>query len=132
MKRSPIRKAREAVRVYANGREVCTETAAGKREYARRTAEMAARQGGMCALCGQMMVAASFEHEAGRGMGGGHRDDRTQFPDGRWMNAATHPACNSRKGSRRFHWVRSDFIPAVYLSKEDWLRAEPVPRKEAA
>lgn len=41
---------------------------------------------------------ATFEHEYCRG--GGKRDDRTELPDGTWVNGAAHMACNYWKGSR--------------------------------
>jgi hypothetical protein len=92
-----------AVRIYPDGREVINLlTAEGKAEYRRRTLEMLERQDGRCCLCYQPLRKqdATFEHEAGRGMSGGHRDDRTVV-GGRWINGAACCTCNSRKGSRR-------------------------------
>jgi hypothetical protein len=33
-------------------------------------------------------------------MGGGKRDDRTELPDGKWLNGAAHYECNQWKSSR--------------------------------
>ncbi len=101
----------KAYRTYPDGREVCNDTTAGKNEYGRRTIEMAARQGNMCAICGRWMHRPSFEHQAGRGSGGGHRDDRIEV-DGHWQNAALCWGCNGQKGSRRYHWQHGYFVPA--------------------
>jgi len=116
----------DGVRIFPDGRQVCTETKRGREIYLARTIYLYVRQEGLCAICGKWMhpYDASFEHEAGRGSGGSHRDDRTQFPDGRDMNAALCVKCNGEKGSRRFHWSHGRFIPAVYLSYEDWQAAE--------
>lgn len=95
-----------AVRVYEGGRECCNMmTAAGKREYRRRTLEMRERQDNRCCLCHQWMSVqdATFEHQDGRGHGGGHRDDRI-VKDGRWINGAAHGWCNSLKGSKRMKY----------------------------
>lgn len=46
----------------------------------------------------------TFEHVDGRGIGGGHRDDRIWLPDGDRMipyNLAAHVKCNMAKGSKR-------------------------------
>lgn len=85
------------------GREVCNlKTAEGRREYYRRIAEMALRQKGKCSLCGSPMRIddCTYEHESGRGMGGGHRDDRIEI-NGKQYNSAAHSLCNVRKGSVR-------------------------------
>ena len=95
------------VRVYAGGRECCNMlTAAGKREYRRRVGVMLERQEGRCCLCYKplSLEAATFEHEAGRGMGGGIRDDRTEWPDGTWINGAACWECNSAKGSKKIRY----------------------------
>lgn len=102
-KPSEIENPAPAVRVYPDGREVCNlATQAGKDEYKKRTREMVERQDNRCCLCYQPLrkEEATFEHEAGRGMGGGHRDDRI-VADGRWVNGAAHSWCNSQKGSKR-------------------------------
>lgn len=93
-----------AVIVYRDGREVCNRlTAAGRAEYHRRIALMWERQQRTCCLCyGRLAFAeATFEHELGRGHGGGHRDDRVTLPDGSWINGAAHGKCNLEKSSRR-------------------------------
>jgi hypothetical protein len=46
----------------------------------------------------------TFDHEAGRGMGGAKRDDRIEV-DGKRKNAAVHFGCNAAKGSRKVHYV---------------------------
>jgi hypothetical protein len=110
----------DGVRIYPDGRQVCTETAAGKRAYLRRIAEMLRRQHHICALCGAYIGPfdrASFEHQDGRGMGGSNRDDRIEI-DGKPYNAVAHGWCNANKGSRRYCWT-----DGIY---------GPVPRKEAA
>lgn len=99
----------EAVNVYPDGREVCQDNAAGRREYFRRTRLMAERQNQICALCERFMCDVTFEHQEGRGMAGGFRDDRTEI-DGNWYNAAAHSFCNSIKGNKRFHWVDGKYV----------------------
>ena len=100
----------KGVKVYPDGREVCDlYSVAGKREYARRIQAMVTRQRGICCLHGYAPDCPgrfggdrqTFEHENGRGMGGAHRDDRIELPDGTWINGASHYACNVWKGSRR-------------------------------
>lgn len=100
------------VRTYLDGREVCDKTAKGKRKYALRTEAMAARQDYRCAIGGEMLDLrdVQFDHEAGRGSGGGHRDDRIEI-DGEWVNAAVCGACNGRKGSRRYSWQDGKYLP---------------------
>lgn len=83
-------------------REVCTKTKAGNREYRSRTETMWHRQLGLCSICNLPMriEEATYEHSDGRGMGGGHRDDRIEI-DGRPHNSAAHGLCNGKKGSVR-------------------------------
>lgn len=85
-----------------NGRQVCSQTAAGLREYKKRTELMWERQGALCSICNLLMrlEETTFEHDDGRGHGGGHRDDRIE-KDGRPYNHAVHGLCNVRKGSVR-------------------------------
>lgn len=80
-----------------NGRQVCTDTTAGRREYRSRTDNMWLRQQGLCSICNLPMriEEATYEHSQGRGMGGGHRDDRIEH------NTAAHGWCNVLKGSVR-------------------------------
>ena len=110
-----IDKSTPGVWVYPDGREVCqTRTAAGRIEYQRRIEAMAVRRNHICCLFGYSPVChprgtllgyiPTFEHENGRGMGGGHRDDRILLPDGKWQNGAAHAQCNTWKGSRRIDY----------------------------
>ena len=95
-----------AVKVFPDGREVCSDTKAGRDEYQRRKRVMFDRQKGICCLkdhdplCpGKMrFVESTFEHENGRG--GGKRDDRVEV-NGKPINGCSHAWCNSRKGSKR-------------------------------
>lgn len=116
---------KEPYKTFRDGRQVCLETAAGKREYKGRTEEMVVRQSHICPLCNLylLLIDATFEHEAGRGAGGGHRDDRLLHDDGNWRNAAVHCACNNAKGSQRFHWVGFAFIPARFSTIQEYMEA---------
>lgn len=89
----------EAVKVYPGGREVCQNSAAGKREYRLRTIKMVNRQKGICPKCCKSMslLDFSFQHGDTRGMGGARRDDRIDSPG----NCAMHILCNQELGSRR-------------------------------
>lgn len=101
---------RPAVKTFPDGRQVinlmCPQ---GFREYRLRVRLMLERQQGVCCLsraCPQCPGAlrledAVFEHQLGRGMGGGKRDDRIER-DGKWINGACHEQCNRWKSSR---WV---------------------------
>jgi hypothetical protein len=104
-----VKKAPEAVRVMKDGREVCNlTTKAGRDEYARRKRVMWERQGKKCSIQGPKCTGikhlsiseATFEHDEGRGHGGGHRDDRIEV-DGKPLNSVACPWCNSMKGSIR-------------------------------
>lgn len=97
---------KDAVKVFPCGREVCDKTTSGLRLYRNRTLLMMIRQNYLCALCGMFMQSyeATFDHEDGRGMGGGKRDDRIEV-DGKWKNAAVHGSCNGAKGSRKIPYV---------------------------
>lgn len=89
---------------YPNGREVCSDTVAGKREYKRRLYEMWIRQKGICAgPCGRFydLDLMTFEHERPRKFGGSERDDRIIDEHGKPFNAATCLRCNKARGSRR-------------------------------
>jgi hypothetical protein len=105
-----------AVRVMRDGREICDKmTTAGRKEYRRRTLAMLYRQEGRCCLeayapgCPGTLTAdsATFDHEWGRGQGGGKRDDRIVLPDGTWLNGACHNECNQWKGSRYVAYQRA-------------------------
>jgi hypothetical protein len=83
-----------AVRVYPDGREVCTDSPAGWREYKRRVEAMLLRQGGRCCLCKKRLALsqATFEHQRRRGFAATFRDDRDD------RNGASHWICNMEKG----------------------------------
>lgn len=104
----------EAVKIYADGREVCNLlTKEGYAIYKGRIRTMWERQGRRCCLEGVVgscpgylsISEATFEHGEGRGMGGSRRDDRIEVPDkdGKLVpiNGAAHPVCNVEKGSVR-------------------------------
>lgn len=99
--------AKPCVKVYRDGREVCSSTPAGRAEYRSRLIWMAERQDWNCALCGKPMlgVDATFDHETPRRMGGGSRDDRIYKPDGTRNNAAVHGVCNYRRGSKPAFYI---------------------------
>lgn len=88
-----------AVLVYKDGREVCTDTPAGWREYKRRVGVMVQRQHFRCCLCKRRLslANATFEHQRRRGMGAAWRDDRIT-KDGADWNGAAHWICNGEKG----------------------------------
>lgn len=94
-----------AVRVYPDGREVCQDNAAGRREYDRRIQVMCQRQNFRCCLCPERIhpPSATFEHERLRGAGGAFRDDRILDANGEECNGAAHWKCNRIKGSRRIN-----------------------------
>lgn len=84
-----------------DGREICSPTAAGRREYRHRTLLMRARQGNLCRWCGLWMAEdeTTMDHDGRRN---GRQDDRTQkIVRGRMrrINAAVHKLCNSARGS---------------------------------
>jgi hypothetical protein len=89
-----------AVRVYPDGREVCTESKAGRIEYHRRVKVMLLRQNGRCGLCGKplALMNATFEHARRRGMGAAFRDDRHEDANGNPVNSAAHWTCNGARG----------------------------------
>ena len=88
-----------AVRRYKDGREVCSDSPAGWREYKRRVSVMVQRQGHRCYLCNRRLSLgnATFEHQRRRGMGAAWRDDRISRGGQDW-NGAAHWVCNSEKG----------------------------------
>jgi hypothetical protein len=83
-----------AVRKYPDGREVCQDNLAGRREYLRRVQVMLQRQNFRCSLCGKRLSLdnATFEHARRRGMGSAFRDDRIS------NGTAAHWVCNAAKG----------------------------------
>lgn len=106
-----------AFRTLRDKREVCRTglndgTLEGRREYKRRVAAMLRRQNGICCLAvhlgccaGPLKIEdATFEHEAGRGMGGSKRDDRIELPDGRWINGAACYRGNQMKGGNKLRY----------------------------
>lgn len=95
-----------AVMKYRDGREVCQNNVAGKREYARRVEAMCQRQDWKCACsltCTKRINPhnATFGHTDLRGAGGSRRDDRIEDDKGNWMNTAETWDCNGAKGSKR-------------------------------
>jgi hypothetical protein len=78
-KPSAKRRSKEAVRIVG-GREICSQTPAGREEYKRRRAERWVLDNGICCLCGRFipLSIATTEHPGGRGMGGSKRDDRVE------------------------------------------------------
>jgi hypothetical protein len=78
-----------------DGREICSKTPVGRREYNRRIVVMWKRDGCRCCLCGQPinLCDATFEHKESRGMNGSKRDDRIEF------NGVSHWNGNMAKGS---------------------------------
>jgi hypothetical protein len=103
-----VKRKREAVHVFPDGRETCSESGAGLKEYRDRLLLMCDRQGWLCRVCGESMAltGASFDHEDGRGMNGSHRDDRI-VKDGKPYNGAVHLKCNGEKGSKRGYGERA-------------------------
>jgi len=97
---------KEPVITHADGRQVCRNTVAGRREYFARLRVMDLRQHHLCAICGLFMVEPTFDHEAGRGMGGSNRTDAVTDAEGNWINAAVHIWCNTKKGSQRYQWTQ--------------------------
>lgn len=87
-----------AVRRMKDGREICSKSAAGRREYANRLEDMWDRDRGTCCLCGQFvpLEEATFEHKEGRGLGGSKRDDRIKD------NGVAHWFGNNSKGSMSY------------------------------
>lgn len=94
------------------GREVCSPTAAGRKEYKRRTEDLERRQKHRCAICLLVFMRMQLDHQDGRGHGGGHRDDRIVI-NGEWHNAALCDFCNKNKASRRYRWKNGKYVPVV-------------------
>ena len=113
-----VKKEPVVVRVMKDGREVVNLLCkAGRDEYARRVRVMWERQGKQCCLSGVIewcpgrlaLADACYEHQDGRGQGGGHRDDRIERPDPktgeiRPYNGVAHWVCNSKKASIRIDY----------------------------
>lgn len=100
-----------AVHVTRDGREICSEHAAGKREYDRRKKIMWLRQLKRCGICRHPtpLEEGQFGHGHSRGMGGGFRDDRIWDDDGNPLNAFLCGKCNSEQGSKRYEWREGVF-----------------------
>jgi hypothetical protein len=101
-----------AFRTMKDGREICSNTAAGRREYQARREAMWFRDSGICCLCKQPMslIEATFEHLNGRGAGGGKRDDRME------PNAVSHYFGNQAKGSiSLYRWLEKPLHERIRL-----------------
>lgn len=88
-------------RIYPDGREVCVDSYAGRREYLRRLEAMLERQGWRCILCCKKIRSredATFDHQRRKGMGSAFRDDRIVDSQGQWRNGAAHWICNHERG----------------------------------
>lgn len=110
-----MRRYEAGVVIFDDDREVCERsTIAGRREYINRREAMRQRQNCRCPMCNCYLCEdeARFEHQDGRGMGGGHRDDRIER-DGEWFNAALCETCNSEKGSQRYCWMDGNYVPII-------------------
>ena len=101
-----------SVKTYPDGREVCLDTKAGRAEYKNRTRLMWERQEGRSAISLESITLdmAYFDHQAGRGFSGSHRDDRIEI-DGKWHNAALSWSDNAGKGSKRYEWRDGHYVP---------------------
>lgn len=99
-RRVGAKKAQPAVIRHEDGREICTNTHAGRKEYRTRRDYMWDRDEGICCICGTYVEKdeSTFEHWMGRGMNGGHRDDRCDV-DGKRNNGIAHGHCNTLKAS---------------------------------
>ena len=87
-------------RIYPDGREVCVDSYAGRREYLKRLELMLKRQEWKCCLCGKGIRSrddATFEHQRRKGMGSAWRDDRV-VKHGQEYNGAAHWICNHERG----------------------------------
>lgn len=86
-----------AVRVYPDGREVCTDTPDGRSVYSMRRHLAWEMQDRRCAICQRTLrfVDAVTDHIQPRGMDAGRRDDRQENLQ------ATCWGCNTEKSSKR-------------------------------
>jgi hypothetical protein len=116
-----IKRVKSAVRVFADGREVCDLTIkSGREEYRSRVKKMLSWQNGTCGLqineqCkarrGRLSFEeAQFDHEVPRGMGGAKRDDRIEI-GGKRVSRAVCPWCNCLRGSRPVSDFIEDMVP---------------------
>jgi hypothetical protein len=94
---STKRRSKEAVRIMPDSREICSQTPAGRAEYARRREERWRLDKGICCLCGLPVALeyATVEHPDGRGLGGSRHDDRIE------SIRISHFFGNAKKGSVR-------------------------------
>lgn len=99
-----------AVKVMPDGREICSGTEAGRREYERRKIQMWELDDHLCCVCDREITDVrllTFEHWDGRGMGGAKQDDRIH--DGaRRINGVSHFRCNVAKGSKKLEVYRAE------------------------
>jgi len=104
-----------AVHVTRDGREICSEHAAGKREYDRRKKIMWLRQLKRCAICRRVteLEEGQFGHSHSRGMAGSFRCDKIWDDDGNPLNAFLCGPCNSKQGSQHFEWRDGIFQPVL-------------------
>jgi hypothetical protein len=93
-----------AVRLYADGREVCQDSPAGWKEYSRRIDVMLARQENKCCLCKKRLHRndATFEHQRRRGFAAAFRQDailKLNPKTGKLepYNGTAHWICNTEK-----------------------------------
>lgn len=54
----------------------------------------------------------TFDHQVPRI----DQDDRIEV-DGNWHNAAVHLRCNTKKGSKRYHWLNGKYVPVVKIKE---------------
>lgn len=89
----------DGVKVYRSLREVCRNTANGRREYARRRMFVWQAYDRICRLCSRPCAEfdVTIDHRDPRGMGGSGRDDRP----GTGAIWPAHLICNGDRGSRR-------------------------------
>lgn len=87
----------EAVILKGRGRQVCSDSSKGRKEYANRREFLYEVYDHKCCLCCRPLTEqqATLEHPQGRGMSGSHRDDSVT------VCLIACPECQSRKGSRR-------------------------------
>lgn len=113
MLKSQMKKLPRQGAVNKNG-SLNLETTEGLRMYKDRLYEMEVRQGFRCAICERTAGSRmEFDHQAGRGMNGGHRSDEICDDKGNWINAALCHECNSRKGSKRYTWINKKYLPVT-------------------
>lgn len=92
-----LRASEDAFRTLSDGRQICSDTRAGRIEYAHRRWVAWKAQKFRCALCHRPLrfEEATSDHIRPRKMGAGERDDRQANIQ------AVCTRCNGLKGSRR-------------------------------